>query len=75
MLIKSSDTANWSTLGKHSTLRAHTLDLWGVGDRQWDLFLLPDEDLLPVAGEVGLHLPPDVQHQLPLPVAEPHGAV
>lgn len=33
VLINSTNAANWSTPGKRSTLQAHTLDLWGVGDR------------------------------------------
>ena len=33
VLTKSTDTANWSTLGNDSALQARTLDIWGVGDR------------------------------------------
>jgi hypothetical protein len=28
-----------------------------------------------VACEVSLHLSPDLQHQLPFPITEPHGGV
>lgn len=60
---------------KLSILLLNTLDLrvWVAGAIEF--LPLPDEDFLPVAWDVSLHLPPDVQHQLPFPVAEPHGAV
>lgn len=38
------------------------------------LSLLPDEHSLSMAGKVSLHLPPGIQHQLPLPITEPHGS-
>lgn len=74
-LTSSANAANWSTPSNGSTLLSNTLISGRQVIGQGNLFLLPDEDGLPMAWDVGLHLSPGVQHQLPFSVAETHGVV